>query len=72
MIKSAVIQGSRGPRMSWFDEHGDPLLYLPSFIENKDDEDATKLMLKFAPDSINVMFSAISERGKYRYFVCEL
>lgn len=72
MITSAVIQGSRGPESSWFDEHGNPLSYLPSLIENKDDEEATKLILKFAPDNINIMFSAISGRGKYRYFVCEI
>uniref|UniRef100_A0A8W8NU06 C-type lectin domain-containing protein n=1 Tax=Magallana gigas TaxID=29159 RepID=A0A8W8NU06_MAGGI len=59
MITSAVIQGSRGPESSWFDEHGNPLSYLPSLIENKDDEEATKLILKFAPDNINIMFSAI-------------
>lgn len=36
----------------------------------KDDEDATKVILKFALDNINVMFFTVPQGGKYHYFVC--
>lgn len=49
MIISAVIQGSRDPDSSYIDDKGNPLPYLPSMIENKDDEAKTKLMLTYAP-----------------------
>lgn len=73
MIISAVIQGSRGPGSSWLDDKGNPLPYLPSLIENKDDEAKAKLMLTFAPpDDISFMFSAISQGEKYNLFACEI
>lgn len=49
MIISAVIRGSRDPDSSYIDDKGNPLPYLPSMIENKDDEAKTKLMLTYAP-----------------------
>lgn len=65
MIISAVIQGSRDPDLSYIDDKGNPLPYLPSMIENKDDEAKTKLMLTYAPpDQIKFMFSAISQGEK--------
>lgn len=73
MIISAVIQGSRDPDSSYIDDKGNPLPYLPSMIENKDDEAKTKLMLTYAPpDQIKFMFSAISQEEKYKYFACEI
>lgn len=73
MIISAVIQGSRDPDSSYIDDKGNPLPYLPSMIENKDDEAKTKLMLTYAPpDQIKFMLSAISQGEKYKYFACEI
>lgn len=42
MIISAVIQGSRDPDSSYIEDKGNPLPYLPSMIENKDDEAKNK------------------------------
>lgn len=61
MIISAVIQGSRGPDSSYDDDKGNPLPYLPSMIENKDDEAKTKLMLTYAPPRSNQIYV-------FRYF----
>lgn len=64
---------ARDPDSSYIDDKGNPLPYLPSMIENKDDEAKTKLMLTYAPpDQIKFMFSAISQGEKYKYFACEI
>lgn len=40
--------------------------------KTKDDKDATKVILKFALDGINVMFFTVPQGGKYHYFICEI